>query len=281
MPYALIISTFFSGHGPRVCISYRNHFLMRKRYLLISALIIPVFLCVAATDHKPRRGKHYIPAHKVGSMDTEELVDEVVKEKESFIDDVKRDGRLGAWTAWWRTCDRSFNIGEFVDAGVVGIAGEWKPFQNKSIEGPNKEFLTRRGGRAVNPVWGRMKYVRVGKVWQAETGPRCGVMLYERGRARKIVHCGELDGTFKAFWVDKNRFYVTAYRKISPEMSAECEAKEVGECVAAILWLVDLKDDSVWEYRGPVVTFSKCEPNDFLVKLYPEFYVQDAKTSKK
>lgn len=253
---------------------------MRKRCFFISAVIIPAIISMAATDHKPRRGRHYIPAHKIGSMDTEELSEDVVEEKESFIDEVRRDGRLAGWSAWWRTCDRSFNIGDFVDAGVVSLAGEWKPFDSKSIEGPNKEFLARRGGRSVNPVWGRMRYVRQGKVWQAETSPRCGVMLYEGARARKVIHCGELDGTFKAFWVDKDRFYITAYRKISPEMSAECKAKEVGECVAAILWLVDLQDNSVWEYRGPVVTFSKCEPNDYLVKLYPEFYVQDVAKKK-
>ena len=254
---------------------------MRIHNLFIYPFVLAALLLTAATDHKPRRGKHYIPAHKMGSVETEDLHEEVVQEKESFIGEVKRDGRLAGWSGWWRTCDRSFDVGNFVDAGVLSIAGEWEPFDRKSIEGPNKEFLARRGGRAVNPVWGRMKYVRIGKVWQAETGPRCGVMLYEGSRARKVIHCGELDGTFKAFWVDKNRFYVTAYRKISPEMSAECKAKEVGECVAAILWLVDLADDTVWEYRGPVVTFSKCEPNNYLVKLYPEFYVQDEKTSKK
>jgi len=214
-------------------------------------------------------------------MDTEELKEEVVEEKESFIDQVQRDGRLNSWSAWWRTCDRSFKIADFVDAGVVSLGGEWKPFDKNSLKGPNKEFLTSRGGRTVNPVWGRMRYERVGKVWQAKTSIDCGVMLYEGGRARQVIRCTGLDGIFKAFWVDKNRFYVTAYRKISPEMSAECKAKEVGECVAAILWLVDLQDKSVWEYRGPVVTFSKCEPNDYLVKLYPEFYIQDVKGAKK
>jgi hypothetical protein len=254
---------------------------MKKQHLFILFFVVAAFLLTAASDHKPRRGKHYIPAHKVGSVEDEEILDEVVKEKESFIDQVARDGRLSGWSSWWRTCDRSFKISDFVDAGVVSIAGSWKPYNSKSIEGPNKEFLVRRGSRSVNPVWGRMKYERHGKVWQAATSPRCGVMLYEGGRARKVVHCGELDGTFKAFWVDKNKFYVTAYRKISPEMSAECKAKEVGECVAAILWLVDLADSSVWEYRGPVVTFSECEPNDYLVKLYPEFYVQDEVAKKK
>ncbi len=104
---------------------------------------------------------------------------------------------------------------------------------------------------------------------------RCGVMLYEGDRARQIVHCGELDGIFGGFWLDANRYVTMAYRKISPEMDAECKDKEVGQCVAAILWLVDLKDDSVWEYRGPVVTFKKCEPNDLLVKMYPEFFIQE------
>ena len=281
MLYTLIFSTFFCwSWGPGLYKVAQSFHIMRKQHLFICFFVIAAFLLTAASDHKPRRGRHYIPAHKVGSVETEELGEEIVQEKDSFIGEVKGDGRLSEWSNWWHACERSFAIGDFVDAGIVSIAGEWKPFDRKSIEGPNKEFLARRGGKAINPVWGRMKYVRVGKVWQAETSPRCGVILYEGNRARKVIHCGELDGTFKAFWVDKSRFYVTAYRKISPEMSAECKAKEVGECVAAILWLVDLADSTVWEYRGPVVTFSKCEPNDYLVKLYPEFYVQDVATKK-
>jgi hypothetical protein len=161
-----------------------------------------------------------------------------------------------------------------IEAGTTTISGDWRKIDKMEKSGPNKKLIVSRGGKSINPVWGRMKYVKGKKGWMPETSPRCGVMLYEGDRQRQIIPCGELDGIFEAFWVSKDKVMVTAYRKMSPEMNAECKAKEVGQCISPVLYLTDLKDETVWEYRGPVVTFDKCEPNDFLVKCYPFFYVQ-------
>ncbi len=250
---------------------------MRKQLgIACMAMCFIATSALAMQDHKPRRGKHYLPPDKLGTTTTEELEKPEVVEKKSFLDRIKNDHRLGPWSSWWRTCDRSFSIDALVDAGEVSIDEEWQSYDRSETAGPNKEFLVSKGGRAINPVWGRMKYVKKEGVWQAEmNNSKCAVMLYQGNRARRIISCGELDGIFQGFWVDRDRCVITAYRKISPEMNAECKAKEVGECVAAILWLVDLTDDTLWEYRGPVVTFSQCEPNDLLKKLYPEFFIQE------
>lgn len=247
-----------------------------KAGMAVLAMLLIAASALGETDHKPRRGKHYLPAGKVGTTTTEELGDEKVVEEKSYIDRLKGDRRLAPWEEWWRRCDRSFSVDALVDAGVVSLDDEWQAYDKSELEGPNREFLSSKGGKTVNPVWGRMRYVKQDKLWQAQmTNARCGVMMYDGGRAKKLVHCGELDGVFGGFWFDGSKYVVMAYRKISPEMNAECMAKEIGECVAAILWLIDLKDDSAWEYRGPVVTFKECEPNDLLVKLYPEFFVQE------
>jgi hypothetical protein len=252
----------------------------------VAAVIVIIVLAAssfahAVTDHKPRRGKHYIPANKVGTVSTEDLKEEKVEEEQSFFDQIKNDSRLNAWKSWWRSCTKSFSIDAFVDAGVSSLAGEWKTYKRSEVEGPNKGFLVRRGGMSINPVWGRLRYVKRDKTWFAEMrNAFCGVVVYKGDKSRKVVECGELDGASQAFWVGKDRFVVTSYRKMTPEMSAECEATEVGQCVAPILWLVDLGKDTVWEYRGPVVTFKKCEPNGFLVRRYPEFFVQEEAKKK-
>lgn len=250
---------------------------MYKRVAIVFMIVFFMTLsATAAEDHKPRRGKHYISQDKLGTTTTEDLEKRKVIEKESFLDDIKNDRRLTRWITWWRSCDKTFNIETLIDAGIVLIDGDWQSYGDGEMAGPNKEFLISRGNATINPVWGRMKYVKRDGVWHAEmNNAQCGVMLYRDKMCRAIVHCGQLDGVFEGFWVDKERVVITGYRKISPEMNAECEAKEVGECIAAILWLVDLTDDTVWEYRGPVVTFSQCEPNDFLAELYPDFFVRD------
>lgn len=249
-------------------------------FLVVFALVTTAF-AYAVKDHKPRRGKHYIPAHKVGTVSTEDLKDEKVEEEKSFFDEIKNDSRLNGWKSWWHSCAGSFRMDGFVDAGVSSLGGEWNSYDRREVEGPNKEFMVRRGGMSVNPVWGRLRYVKKDKTWFAQMrNAFCGVVVYKGNKSRRVIVCGELDGASQAFWVSKSRFVVTSYRKMTPEMSAECEATEVGQCVAPIIWLVDLGKDTVWEYRGPVVTFKRCEPNGFLVKRYPKFFVQEGAKTK-
>jgi hypothetical protein len=244
------------------------------RNKLIVLIMVIASLSIAAKDHKPRRGVYHIPADQRGRVTEEKLEDVQIVEEKSFFDEVKKSGKLKPWVKWWRGCANSFTVDGMIETGMRAISGDWRKIDKMEKSGPNKKLIVSRGGKSINPVWGRMKYVKRKDGWVPETSPRCGVVFYQGDRARTVIHCGELDGIFQAFWVGKDKAMVTAYRKISPEMNAECEAKEVGQCISPVLYLVDLKGDSVWEYRGPVVTFAKCEPNDFLVKCYPFFYVQ-------
>lgn len=252
-----------------------------KVSVIVAVITLFAVSVVAAKDHKPRRGKHYLKPGEFGTETVEDLKEVKVEEEESFFDEIKTDSRVKSWVSWWRTCDPSFSVDKFVDRGVFSMDDEWVPYERSEIAGPNKEFLTSKGGYTMNPVWGRMRYVKRDKHWQAEMRNHwCGVMLYKGDRACKVIRCGELDGVFQGFWVGSGKFVILAYRKISPEMDARCKAKEVGECVAPVLWLGDMKSRSVWEYGGTVVTFSKCEPNAYLTKLYPEFFVQDDSVTK-
>jgi len=249
---------------------------MKIRFGVIFVVLISfvAWTGFAAQDHKPRRGKFYVSPDEKGRVTVEEVEEIEVVEEKSFLDQAKKDSRLKPWINWWRQCVSSFNMDELIDVGSSSISDEWRSYDKSELEGPNGKLLLRSGGKTINPVWGRMKYVKGKEGWEPRYGPRCGVVMYQNGKAKTIIHCGELDGIFQAFWAGKDRMIVTAYRKIAPEMNAECMAKNVGECVSAVLYLADLKKATVWEYRGPVVTFSKCEPNDFLVRCYPFFYIQ-------
>ena len=248
---------------------------MRIKIGIITLLLMTLAVtAMAAKDHKPRRGRYYINPEERGKV-IEMAIEEVfVKEEKSFIDKVKRDGRIAPWMKWWSSCIGSFGWEDLIDVGVMSIDDDGRPYDKNEVAGPNGKLMIRRGGKAINPVSGRMKYVKGKDGWEPVTGPRCGVVLYEKGKARTIVHCGELDGIFQGFWMGKDKAVFTAYRKTSPEMNMECKAKEVGTCVSPVLYLADLKNKTVWEYRGPVVTFAKCEPNDFLARCYPFFYIQ-------
>lgn len=247
---------------------------MRIKIASILVVFAIAILNMGVKYEKPRRGVYHIPSEERGRV-TEERIEEVeIVEEESFFDQVKGSSKLKPWIDWWRACAGSFNIDDMIEAGMTAISGDWRKAEGWERSGPNKKLMIKCGGKSINPVWGRMKYVKSKEGWIPQTSPRCGVVQYDGDRVRTVIPCGELDGIFQAFCTGKGQVMVTAYRKMSPEMNAECQAKNVGECVSPVLYLVDLKSETVWEYRGPVVTFTKCEPNNFLVRCYPFFYVQ-------
>lgn len=247
---------------------------MKSKVLGIAVLVLAV-LCIAAKDHKPRRGTYYIaPEEKWKVVEETVEIRDQVEEAEGFFEEIKNDGQLKPWANWWHQCTSSFNVNNLIDVGTTSISDEPRTYDKEELAGPNRKFTISRGGRTINPVWGRMKYVKTADGWEPTYGNRCGVVMYEKGKAQTLIHCGELDGIFGGYFAGKDKVVVTAYRKTSPEMNTECKAQNVGECVSPVLYLIDLKDQSVWQYRGPVVMFKKCEPNNLLIRLYPSFFIQ-------
>lgn len=242
-----------------------------KRMLTIISLGILFITFFNGGNKGPSRSKF-----KVLESGEENLIKAEPAPEVNRLKEISGDKRLKEWVAWWQKCapglslDTMENLGEFpIDNQPVDTAKWGEP-----KKGPSKSFYVNApdGKHAVNPYFGRLIYIMENGDWQPYVKGGCGAELYDSSTKSSsiILQCFMHDGLDDAFWLNRDRLVLVGYEAVTRQMNVECETVE--SCASPSVWIVDVKNGTMSQHRGPIVKRSLCDLDGYLKLTRKDFF---------